>query len=176
MNGDERNDREGNCHSEWESGLALAWSGCTSLTAFIRVFMRGDALNARTRLGLIITSTPVFGFLPIRWPFLRTVNVPNPGNLTVSPRTTQSEISFKTDSVKSADSRRERPTLRCTVSYNSFRVTVLLASICATPNRIRNTTASTSSASAEGQAFTWVTGTFPPRNYLPRRLEVSSVV
>ena len=61
-----RRDGEGNCHSELESGLALAWSRCTSLTGiglpFIWVFMRGDALNARTRLGLIITSTPVFGF------------------------------------------------------------------------------------------------------------------
>jgi len=89
-----RHDKEGNCHSVLESGLALAWFPCTSLTsrvglALIRVFMRADALNARTRLALITTSTPVFGFLPIRWAFLRTVNVPNPGSLTVSPRTMQ---------------------------------------------------------------------------------------
>jgi hypothetical protein len=42
-------------------------------------------------------------------------------------------ISFKTDSVKSPDSRWGRTTLRYTASYKSTRVTVLLASICATP-------------------------------------------
>ena len=152
-----RRDREGNCHSELESGLALAWSRCTSLTGvglpFIWVFMRGDALNARTRLGLIIASTPVFGFLPIRWPFLRTVNVPNPGSLTVSPRTMQSEISFKTDSVKSADSRKGQTDLAVhrvvqIVSRNRFTGVHMCH-----PNRNWNMKVSTS-ASVEGQAFT----------------------
>src|SRR6058998_585046 len=86
-----RLDRNGNCHSELESRFAWFQLLVPSRVglAFIWVFMRGDALNARTRLGLIITSTPVLGFLPIRWPFLRTVNVPNPASLTVSPRTMQ---------------------------------------------------------------------------------------
>lgn len=50
---------------------------------------------------------PVFGFRPMRWPFLRTVNVPNDDSLTVSPRAMQSVISFKKkfDETRRLDSR-----------------------------------------------------------------------
>ena len=52
---------------------------------FICCFIIADALNTTTRRGEIGTSTPVFGFRPIRSPFRRTSNVPNDDSLTVSP-------------------------------------------------------------------------------------------
>jgi hypothetical protein len=56
----------------------------------------------------------LLGFLPGHSPFLRTRNVPKAASLTVSLRTMQSEISFKTDSVKAADSVRDKPAFRNT--------------------------------------------------------------
>src|SRR5262245_29802488 len=76
----------------------------------MRCFRIADGLNTITRLGEIGTSFPVFGFRPMRWPFLRTTKEPNDDNFTVSPRSRQSVISLSTNSTKDADSVRERPT------------------------------------------------------------------
>jgi hypothetical protein len=69
-----------------------------------------EGLNTMTRRGEIGTSLPVLGFRPTRWPFLRTTNEPNDDSFTVSPRSRQSVISFKTSSTSVADSVRDNPT------------------------------------------------------------------
>jgi hypothetical protein len=56
--------------------LVLCWIFC---------FMMAEALKTATRRGKIGTATPVLGFRPMRWPILRTVNVPNDDSFTVSP-------------------------------------------------------------------------------------------
>jgi hypothetical protein len=47
-------------------------------------FIIAEALKSTTRRGAIGASTPVFGFRPMRWPFMRTVNVPNNDSFTIS--------------------------------------------------------------------------------------------
>jgi hypothetical protein len=81
--------------------LVLFWSFC---------FIMAEALKTATRRGEIETATPVLGFRPMRWPFLRTVNVPNDDNFTVSPCAMVSVISFKTRSTRADDSFRVSPT------------------------------------------------------------------
>src|SRR5215475_11041281 len=76
----------------------------------IRCLRIADGLNTITRRGEIGTSVPVLGLRPTRWPFLRTMNEPNEDSFTVSPRSRQSEISFKTNSTNAEDSERDRPT------------------------------------------------------------------
>jgi hypothetical protein len=56
-----------------------------------------DGLKTMTRRGRIGASTLVLGLRPIRSPFDRTTNEPNPDSLTISPRTAASEISSRTD-------------------------------------------------------------------------------
>jgi hypothetical protein len=73
-------------------------------------FIIADALKTNTRRGKIGTSTPVFGFRPMRWRLLRTVNVPNDDNFTVSPRAMVFVISFNTRSTRADDSVRVNPT------------------------------------------------------------------
>src|ERR1700761_1991115 len=76
----------------------------------MRCLRIADGLNTMTRRGEIGTSLPVFGLRPMRWPFLRTTNEPNDDSFTVSPRSKQSVISFKTSSTSVEDSVRDRPT------------------------------------------------------------------
>jgi hypothetical protein len=90
-------------------------------------------LKTMTRRGEIGTSSPVLGFLPIRSPLERMTNDPNDDNLTDSPRSKQSEISWMTISTKSADSVRDRPTFWYTASHKSARVTVFPPSVSAMP-------------------------------------------
>ncbi|MNT83000.1 hypothetical protein D3C72_2228100 [compost metagenome] len=88
-----------------------------------------DALKVITRRGEIGTSSPVFGLRPIRSFLLRTWKVAKEESLTISPRTMALQISSITVSTSSADSVRERPTLRNTDSAKSARVTVLPAMV-----------------------------------------------
>src|SRR5215203_5018644 len=81
-----------------------------SINELMRCLRIAEGLNTITRRGEIGTSLPVFGLRPIRWPFLRTTNEPNDESFTVSPRSKQSVISFKTNSTSEDDSVRERPT------------------------------------------------------------------
>src|SRR6516225_9436108 len=81
-----------------------------SESALMRCLRIADGLNTVTRRGEIGTSLPVFGLRPILWPFLRTTNEPNDDSFTVSPRSRQSVISFKTSSTSVADSVRDNPT------------------------------------------------------------------
>src|SRR6516225_10750593 len=81
-----------------------------SVPELIRCLSMAEGLNTMTRRGEIGTSLPVLGLRPIRWPFLRTTNEPNDDNFTVSPRSRQSVISFKTSSTSVADSVRDKPT------------------------------------------------------------------
>src|SRR5215813_2058781 len=81
-----------------------------SESALMRCLRIADGLNTITRRGEIGTSLPVFGLRPILWPFLRTTNEPNDESFTVSPRSRQSVISFKTSSTSVADSVRDNPT------------------------------------------------------------------
>jgi hypothetical protein len=66
-------------------GLAQFWIFC---------FIIAEGLKSTTRRGEIGTSTPVFGFRPIRWVFMHTVNVPNDDSFTISSRAMASVISF----------------------------------------------------------------------------------
>src|SRR5689334_20650424 len=95
-----------------------------------------------TRRGEIGTSVPVFGFRPIRCPFLRTMNEPNEDSFTVSPFSRQSVISFKTSSTKAEDSVRDSPTFWYTASHKSTRVTVFPVSLIALP-QLRRTISKT---------------------------------
>src|SRR5215468_3220450 len=95
-----------------------------SESVLMRCLRIADGLNTITRRGEIGTSVPVFGFRPIRWPFLRTTNEPNDESFTVSPRSRQSVISFSTSSTSAEDSVRDRPTFWYTASHKSARVTV----------------------------------------------------
>ena len=70
------------------------------LMRFLRI---AEGLNTITRRGEIGTSLPVLGLRPTRWPFLRTTNEPNDDSFTVSPRSRQSVISFKTSSTNVAE-------------------------------------------------------------------------
>src|SRR5436190_21347790 len=76
-------------------------------SALMRCLRIADGLNTITRRGEIGTSLPVLGLRPILWPFLRTTNEPNDESFTVSPRSRQSVISFKTSSTCVADSVRD---------------------------------------------------------------------
>src|SRR5262245_1970406 len=76
----------------------------------MRCLRIADGLNTITRRGEIGTSLPVLGLRPILWPFLRTTNEPKDESFTVSPRSRQSVISFKTSSTSVADSVRDNPT------------------------------------------------------------------
>src|SRR5437868_8469135 len=58
---------------------------------------------------------------------LRTMNVPKDDNFTVSPVISVSVMISRTDLTRSADSVLDRPTLRCTASLKSARVSVLPA-------------------------------------------------
>src|SRR5579863_2001744 len=89
----------------------VASFGALDLVLFwILCFIMAEALKTATRRGKIGTATPVLGFRPMRWPFLRTVNVPNDDNFTVSPCAMAPVISFKTRSTKAHDSFRVSPT------------------------------------------------------------------
>src|SRR5262245_9268273 len=90
----------------------------------IRCLRIADGLKTITRRGEIGTSVPVFGFRPMRCPFLRTMNDPNDDNFTVSPFSRQSVISFSTSSTNADDSVRDRPTFWYTASHRSTLVTV----------------------------------------------------
>jgi hypothetical protein len=92
-------------------GAVVSFRPPDFLLFWILRFIIAEALNTATRRGTIGTSTPVFGFRPIRWPFLRTVNVPNDDNFTVSPLAMVSVISLKTRSTSSADFVRVNPTI-----------------------------------------------------------------
>src|ERR1700730_2752345 len=81
-----------------------------SESELMRCLRIADGLNTITRRGEIGTSLPVLGLRPILWPFLRTTNEPNDESFTVSPRSRQSVISFKTSSTSVADSVRDNPT------------------------------------------------------------------
>src|SRR3954447_2503198 len=76
----------------------------------IRSFSTWDALKTSTLRGKIGTSWPVFGFRPTRCPFWRTAKVPNEEIFTVPSRSSETEISSRIASTRSADSLRERPT------------------------------------------------------------------
>jgi hypothetical protein len=76
----------------------------------MRCLRIAEGLNTITRRGEIGTSLPVFGFRQILWPFLRTTKEPKDESFTVSPRSRQSVISFKTSSTNVADSVRDNPT------------------------------------------------------------------
>src|SRR5262249_37634400 len=90
----------------------------------MRCLRIAEGLNTITRRGEIGTSVPVFGFLPIRRPFLRTTNEPKDDSFTVSPRSRQSVISLSTSSTSAEDSVRDSPTFWYTASQRSARVTV----------------------------------------------------
>src|SRR5207245_9490776 len=81
-----------------------------SESELMRCLRIADGLNTITRRGEIGTSLPVLGLRPILWPFLRTTNEPNDESFTVSPRSRQSVISFKTSSKSVADSWSATPT------------------------------------------------------------------
>src|ERR1700722_14344958 len=83
-------------------GCARAW--------LIWFFSACEARNTSTRRGLIGTSCPVFGLRPMRWPLRRTAKLPKDEILTISPRSSASDISAITDSTSSADSLRDKPT------------------------------------------------------------------
>ena len=72
---------------------------------FLRIW---DGLNTATLRGVIGTCLPVFGFLPIRGPFLRTTKVPNEESFTGSPRSKQLEISLSTSATNAAYSDRDK--------------------------------------------------------------------
>ena len=92
---------------------------------FIRSFIMLLARKTSTRRGVIGTSSPVFGFLPTRWPLDLMPKDPNEDSLTGSPRSRLEEISFRTNSTRSADSFRGKPTLWTTASARSALVSVL---------------------------------------------------
>src|SRR5262249_24067941 len=100
-----------------ESPLILARSTC-------------DGLKTMTRRCKIGTSTPVFGFRPIRSDLERTKNRPKDDNLTGSPATKASANSSNTACTNSADSLRESPRRRYTASARSTRTTVRRALRC----------------------------------------------
>jgi hypothetical protein len=89
-------------------GLVVSF-GASDLLFWIFRFIIAEALKTATRRGKIGTSTPVFGFRPMRWPVSRTVNDPNDDNFTVSHRAMVSAISFNTRSTKADDSVRVNP-------------------------------------------------------------------
>src|SRR5438105_354366 len=64
---------------------------------------------------------------------------PNDDNLTVSPFSRQSVISFKTSSTNADDSVRDSPTCRYTASHRSARVTAFRVPVIACPNSRRRT-------------------------------------
>src|SRR5579864_7691193 len=72
------------------------------------------------------TSSPVFGFRPMRWLFWRTANVPNDESLTVSPRANAEQTSSSMSSTICADSLRDSPTAWNTASVRSARVNVFV--------------------------------------------------
>ncbi len=74
-------------------------------SALMRCLRIADGLNTITRRGEIGTSVPVFGLRPILWPLLRTTNEPKEDNFTVSPRSRQSVISWRTSSTRVAELR-----------------------------------------------------------------------
>jgi len=71
-----------------------------------------DGLNTITLRRGIGTSLPVFGFLPIRGPFVRTTKDPNEESFTVSPCSRLSVISSSTIPTNAADSDRDKPVCR----------------------------------------------------------------
>src|SRR5258706_12170087 len=101
-----------------------------SESALMRCLRIADGLNTITRRGEIGTSLPVLGLRPILWPFLRTTNEPNDESFTVSPRSRQSVISFKTSSTSVADSVRDSPTFWQTPSHKFALVTVFEVIAC----------------------------------------------
>ena len=82
---------------------------------FLRIW---DGLNTATLRGVIGTCLPVFGFLPIRGPFLRTTKVPNEESFTGSPRSKQLEISLSTSATNAADSDRDKTEFLLTASHD----------------------------------------------------------
>jgi len=92
-------------------GRVPSFRASDTLLFWILRFIIAEALKTATRRGTIGTSTPVLGFRPMRWPFLRTVNVPNDDNFTASPLAMVSVISFNARSTKSADFVRVNPTI-----------------------------------------------------------------
>jgi hypothetical protein len=98
-----------NYHSG-QFGPVVSFRVSDLLLFWIFRFIIADALKTNTRRGKIGTSTPVFGFRPMRWRLLRTVNVPNDDNFTVSPRAMVFVISFNTRSTRADDSVRVNPT------------------------------------------------------------------
>src|SRR3954468_23094455 len=101
-----------------------------SASELMRCLRIAEGLNTITRRGEIGTSLPVLGLRPTRWPFLRTTKEPNEESFTVSPRSRQSVISFKTSSTSAEDSVRERPTFWYTASQRSARVIVFPVIAC----------------------------------------------
>src|SRR4029078_1381885 len=72
-----------------------------------------------TRRGAIGTSTPVLGLRPTRWPLSRRMNVPKPDTLTLDPLARAWHMWCSTRSTTFADSARDSPSLRCTMSARS---------------------------------------------------------
>src|SRR3546814_6746946 len=83
-----------------------------------------EARKVRTRRGEIGTSTPVFGFRPILCVLSRKTNVPKPEIFTFSPSASALLIWSSMDSTICADSARDRPIVRFSVSARSARVNV----------------------------------------------------
>src|SRR5258708_29086193 len=83
-----------------ERGSAVASAALPGVWRLICRFRMAGHLNTNTRRGEIGTSMPFLGLRPIRWPFLRTTHEPNDDNITVSPFSRQSVLSFTTDSTQ----------------------------------------------------------------------------
>ena len=88
-------------------------------TCFLRLLA---ARNTTTLRGGIGTSSPVFGFRPIRSFFCRIEKLAKLGTLNGSPFARQSEISSKTVSRRLSHSFRDSPTSWCTASIKSLRL------------------------------------------------------
>jgi hypothetical protein len=71
-----------------------------------------------------LTSCPVFGLRPTRWPLSRTVKLPKDEIFTDSPRASASTTSERIVSTRSLDSLRDSPTSWNTDSLRSARVIV----------------------------------------------------
>src|SRR5258705_10908656 len=120
-----------------ESVSGLIFNVAGEVSPLRRCFKIADGLNTITRRDEIGTSVPVFGLRPILRPFLRTMKEPNDDNLTVSPFSRQSVISFKTSSTNADDSLSDSPTCRYTAPDRSTRVTVFRVPVIACPNSRR---------------------------------------
>lgn len=120
-------EKEGRVSAVEGVGGCFGCSEAQPLREFLRTWL---GLKVRTRRAEISISWPVWGFRPMRDFFSRTMKLPKPETLSLSPCSRVSLTVLNTRSTSSAESFLEKPTVSYTSSMRSALVIVFFSMAC----------------------------------------------